>query len=61
MSDTQSYKTVTFSRNELIQVAYALEVRLIALNAYPEHARDSFIDRAIDGTRRALAEVEAAL
>jgi len=63
MSETQSYKTVTFSPGELHAVAHALDVRVITLLAMIErHPADKALcERLIDESRAALAKVEAAL
>jgi len=61
MSETQSYKTVTLTQGELLQIAFALDVRLIQLEANSQRARSEMECRYIDACRSVLEKVEAAL
>jgi hypothetical protein len=62
MSETQSYKTVTFDTSELLAVAHALDSRIITLYAMAHHSADRVqIEKLIVAASSARAKIEAAL
>lgn len=62
MSETQSYKTVTFSDGELSAISFALDVRIIVLkNLARTTSLPGYYDDLITFAESALVKVEAAL
>jgi len=60
MSDTQSYKVVTFSLSDLCAIEFALQERIARLEARLEN-NDPCVPDLLERSLAALAVVEAAL